>query len=272
MGNLPGHINATARGVRWKPLRKILLTIRNYVRGWAWSFADTDNRSPAIPRGWYLLGEFQTQIKVRPELGEQNQNRINNMQIACSAISGIQINPGQIFSLAKAIGEPSSKNGYLAGPVIHQGHLESSLGGGLCQVSTTVFNAALMANMEILEKHHHSTDIWGDQRMVDLGRDATFAYLRKDLMFRNSLKHPVVFQLEVTQDKTSLIGRFWAPRARSTSIRIVTQPVSGDPKSTSRSRIAVKTERIVTIEDQEQINYRRIETYEKPSTLHRDRP
>jgi vancomycin resistance protein VanW len=254
----------TALTVRWKMIRKILIGIRCFVRGWYFHFANPKYRIPAIPVGWHMIGEFQTAIRNRPELGDQNHNRIANMKMACQSICGMQLEPGQIFSLERVIGEPSAERGYLPGPVILNGKLRSSTGGGLCQISTTLFNAALLANLDILEKHNHSADIWGEQRMVDLGKDATYAYLRKDLIFRNPFKNAVILQIEVLSDCAALRCRVWSSAANPYTVNIRHQVLSEHP------RFVIQTERVVKSAQGERINFTRIDTYEKNSSLHRD--
>lgn len=244
--------------------RKILIGIRYFARGWYFHFTNPETRMSAIPVGWHMNGEFQTVIRHRPELGEQNQNRIANMRAACQAICGMLLEPGQVFSLGRVIGDPSADRGYLPGPVILNGKLRSSTGGGLCQISTTLFNAALLANLDILEKHNHSADIWGEQRMVDLGKDATYAYLRKDLIFRNSSKSTVKIQIEVLDECSALRCRIWSPAANPDTISIQHRVLSEHP------RFVVQTERVVKSAQDERVNFKRIDSYEKNSSLHRN--
>ncbi len=250
--------------VRWKIIRKTLIGIRHFARGWYFHFASSETCIPAIPDGWHMIGEFQTVIRHRPELGEQNQNRIANMSTACQKICGTQLESGQVFSLERVIGEPSAERGYLPGPVILNGKLRSSSGGGLCQISTTLFNAALLANLDILEKHNHSADIWGEQRMVDLGKDATYAYLRKDLIFRNPFNSAVILQIEVMDDCSGLRCRVWSPAANPYSINVRHRVLSEHP------RFVIQTERVLKTEQDERINFKRVDIYEKNSSLHRD--
>lgn len=254
----------TVPTVRWKIIRNILNSIGHFARGWHFRFANTETRTPTVPAGWHIIGEFQTVIRHRPELGEENQNRIANMRTACRAICGALLEPGQIFSLERIVGEPLADRGYLPGPVILNGKLSSSTGGGLCQISTTLFNAALLANLDILEKHNHSADIWGEQRMVDLGKDATYAYLRKDLIFRNPFNSAVKLQIEVLGDGSALICRVWAPAANPYSVSIRHTVLNKHP------RFVVQTERVVKSAHDERVNFKRVDSYEKSGSLHRD--
>lgn len=254
----------TVPSVRWKMIRKILIGMRHFARGWHFHFANPEARTPTVPAGWHIIGEFQTAIRHRPELGEQNQNRIANMRTACRTIGGMRLEPGQVFSLERVIGEPSLDRDYLPGPVILNGKLRSSTGGGLCQISTTLFNAALLANLDILEKHNHSADVWGEQRMVDLGKDATYAYLRKDLIFRNPFKSVVKLQIEVLDDCSGLRCRVWSPVPNPYTVSIRHSVLSEHP------RFVIQTERVVKSVQGERINFTRIDTYEKNSSVHRD--
>lgn len=266
MGELSGHLKKmnTVPTVRWRMIRKIMIGIRHCVRGWYFNFANPEARMPTVPADWHIIGEFQTAIRHRPELGEQNQNRIANMRTACRAIGGLLLEPGQIFSLERVVGDPSADRGYLPGPVILNGKLRSSTGGGLCQISTTLFNAALFANLDILEKHNHSADIWGEQRIIDLGKDATYAYLRKDLIFRNPFKSAVILQIEVLDDCSGLRCRFWSSVANPYTVSIRHRILSEHP------RFVIQTERVVKNAQDERINFTRIDSYEKNSSVHRD--
>jgi vancomycin resistance protein VanW len=254
----------TVPTVRWKLIRKTLIGIRHFARGWHFHFANPEIRTPRVPAGWHIIGEFRTAIRHRPELGEQNRNRIANMKKASQTICGMQLEPGQVFSLKRVIGEPSADRGYLPGPVILNGKLRSSTGGGLCQISTTLFNAALLANLNILEKHNHSADIWGEQRMVDLGKDATYAYLRKDLIFRNPFKSAVNLQIEVLDDCSGLRCRIWSSVTNPYTVSIRHRILSEHP------RFVIQTERVVKNAEDERINFKRTDYYEKNGSFHRD--
>ena len=157
-----------------------------------------------------MLAEFNSAIKSRPELGTQNLNRIHNMKHACKTLDLMQIECDRIFSVAYWIGNPDNQEIFLAGPVILNGKLSSARGGGLCQITTTIFNAARSAQMNIIERHGHSTDIWGESRLVPIGQDATFAFGYKDFKFRNGRSSSCVLRLFLNDAETSLTAQIWS--------------------------------------------------------------
>jgi vancomycin resistance protein YoaR len=112
-------------------------------------------------------------------------NRIHNVQLVARLIDRHTIAPGATFSFNKTTGERNAAKGFLEAPVIINGELESGLGGGVCQVSTTVFNAAYEAGLPITERHNHALYI----DHYPLGRDATVNYPDTDLKFVNDTGH-----------------------------------------------------------------------------------
>src|SRR5213076_2842527 len=112
-------------------------------------------------------------------------NRIHNVQLVAHLVDGALIAPGAVFSFNGTTGERNAAKGFLEAPVIINGELTTGLGGGVCQVSTTVFNAAYEAGLPILERHNHALYI----SHYPQGRDATVNYPDVDLKFRNDTDH-----------------------------------------------------------------------------------
>jgi vancomycin resistance protein YoaR len=112
-------------------------------------------------------------------------NRVHNVQLVARLINGALIAPGKLFSFNDTTGERSSDKGFLEAPVIINGELENGLGGGVCQVSTTVFNAAFEAGVPIESRTNHALYI----SHYPQGRDATVNYPDIDLKFRNDTGH-----------------------------------------------------------------------------------
>ncbi len=112
-------------------------------------------------------------------------NRIHNVQLVASLIDDHLIAPGETFSFNGTTGERNADKGFLEAPVIINGELETGLGGGVCQVSTTVFNAAYEAGLPIDERTNHALYI----SHYPLGRDATVNYPDTDLKFTNDSGH-----------------------------------------------------------------------------------
>ena len=141
--------------------------------------------SEELKARYTLLSEFSTSFKGST-LGRKN--RVNNMALAASRINGIVLEPGQEFSMNKAILDRTKENGYYLAPAIRNGTYEKEYGGGVCQVSSTLFNAVMMADLSVTERHHHS---W-PMHYVPIGRDATIATGYKDFKFVNSTEGELV--------------------------------------------------------------------------------
>jgi vancomycin resistance protein YoaR len=119
----------------------------------------------------------------------------HNAQLALKKISGYVLKPGEVFSFNKVVGSRVRDKGYVRAPVSYSGQLVVTWGGGVCQTSTTLYNVALLAGMEILERHpHHHAPHY-----VPPGRDAAVAFEGVDLKFRNPYDFPVVIQGEVEE-------------------------------------------------------------------------
>jgi vancomycin resistance protein YoaR len=121
-----------------------------------------------------LVGAYETTYGGEP-------NRLHNVRLVARLIDGTLIAPGATFSFNGTTGERSEDKGFLEAPVIINGELQTGLGGGVCQVSTTVFNAAYEAGLPITSRTNHALYI----DHYPLGRDATVNYPDIDLTFRN---------------------------------------------------------------------------------------
>lgn len=108
-------------------------------------------------------------------------SRLHNVALVAQLIDGALIAPGKTFSFNGTTGERTAEKGFQEAPVIINGELQTGLGGGICQVSTTVFNAAYEAGLEIDERNNHALYI----SHYPLGRDATVNYPDQDLKFTN---------------------------------------------------------------------------------------
>lgn len=212
-----------SRLLKYKRTRILLEVLKNIAKGWVFDISAAKATAAELAALKIPISEFTLPIRVRPELGPENANRIGNMKIAASLIDTLVVRPGKIFSLQALIGEPSPAKGFKDGPVLLNGRLCSAPGGGLCQISTVLFNAALLANMEILEKYNHSVDVWGTARLVGLGRDAVYAFAVKDLKFRNVSAAPVLVRLEVDEAQWQVAVKFYSALPLTGEISVETQ-------------------------------------------------
>lgn len=133
-----------------------------------------------------VLGSFSTSY------GSSSRNRINNIVTAAEAINHHVLLPGEVFSFNKTVGPRTEDSGFMAAPVIINGEMEQGLGGGICQVSTTLYNAVLFSGLNIVTRNHHSIP----SHYVAPGLDATVSYGSLDFRFRNSSDAPVVIETQ----------------------------------------------------------------------------
>lgn len=127
------------------------------------------------------LGSFSSEYKV------SNRNRTNNVQIASNKINNVILLPGEEFSYNKIVGERTIANGFKEASVYTSSGVVNGLGGGICQVSSTLYNAVLLANLEVVERRNHRYAV----SYVPLGQDATVAYGSIDFRFKNNRKFPI---------------------------------------------------------------------------------
>lgn len=127
-----------------------------------------------------ILGQFSTSFN-------DSTSRGSNIHVAGESTSDILLMPGETFSYNKRTGARNWVNGYKSAPIIVGGKVTNGEGGGVCQVSTTIYNAALLSGLTIDEVHNHSLP----SKYAPKGRDATVSYGYTDLKFTNPYTHPV---------------------------------------------------------------------------------
>ena len=116
-----------------------------------------------------------------------NPDRTNNLTLACAAIDGLILNPGDVFSFNEVVGERTAEKGYKAATVYSGGQSLQELGGGVCQVASTIYYATLHLNMEQVHREPHQFVV----TYVPYGMDATVYWGHIDYQFKNTLSHPV---------------------------------------------------------------------------------
>jgi len=130
------------------------------------------------------------------ELNAEAKNRVNNIRITAQELSGTVIQPGEEFSFNGTVGKRTTEKGYLVAPIIVQGKKEKGVGGGVCQVSTTLYNAALEAGLTVTEHHEHTKDV----SYVEDGQDAAVSYGSADLKILNTGGRAFEIYCEVLED------------------------------------------------------------------------
>ncbi|PIR42893.1 hypothetical protein CO058_00880 [candidate division WWE3 bacterium CG_4_9_14_0_2_um_filter_35_11] len=130
--------------------------------------------------------------------------RIKNIELAASRVNGVLVAPGEIFSFNDAVGEISSKTGYSTAYIISQGRTVLGDGGGVCQVSTTLFRAALDAGLPIVERNAHSYRVSYYEQDSAPGIDATIYSPSVDLRFKNDTPGYILITSEFSSKDSSL--------------------------------------------------------------------
>lgn len=134
-----------------------------------------------------ILGEFQTALP-------DDRNITTNIRLACEALNGTVLEPGDGFSFNDTIGKPTSGKGYKT-VFMQEGHEEIEvLGGGISQAATTLYNCALLADLEIVSRTNHSFPV----DYVDYGLDAAVSHGGADLKFRNNQNYPISIEATVS--------------------------------------------------------------------------
>ena len=140
-----------------------------------------------------VLGSFDT-----PYMTDKTQtDRNHNLKVGATAIDGTVVMPGEVFSFNKVVGDRSAENGYRYATGISAGQLIDVLGGGICQVSSTIFGAGFFGGLTIMWGQPHSRP----SSYVDMGLDSTVVYPTVDMRLRNDYEFPVVMHMTVLQGR-----------------------------------------------------------------------
>ena len=136
--------------------------------------------------GWQnVLASFSTSVE------DQDDAVRTNIHLSCRKINGHVLAPGAVFSFNEIVGEGSARNGFVNGRVLYLDEVRYEPGGGLCQVSSTLFNAFLLAGCAIVERKRHYQPV----SYVPLGLDAAIKYGKKDLKMKNTLGRPLLIEM-----------------------------------------------------------------------------
>ena len=204
-----------------------------------------------------VLGSFSTSYSAG------KVDRTHNLGLAVSAINKTVILPGEVFSTDQAIGPRIEARGFRDAPIFENGEVTPATGGGICQIATTIYNAALFAGLDVVERHHHSMPV----HYAPAGRDATVYAGQLDMKFRNSTGYPILLLASLSDSHVhvSILGKKEAnKKIRMESAGISTIPHATkeipdktlplgmrkvDPKKQGRNGVKVTVYRIVTQDD-----------------------
>ena len=150
-----------------------------------------NNTTITIPKTETEIASFSTKIH------NKDTDRQNNISITCRTLSTKEIQPGETFSFCDTVGKATHAKGYEEADIYVEGKKEQGLGGGMCQVSTTLYNAVLQVpGLDVVERHQHS----GHVPYIEAGKDATIAYGSYDFKFKNNTSNVIKIMVENTPD------------------------------------------------------------------------
>ena len=150
-----------------------------------------DNNTTVVTKKETQISSFSTKIYNKDE------ERQNNIGITCRTLSTKEVQPGEIFSFCDTVGKATHAKGYEEADIYVDGKKEQGLGGGNCQVSTTLYNAVLQVpQLEVIERHQHS----GHVPYIEKGKDAAVAYGNYDFKFKNNTNGVIKIVMENTAE------------------------------------------------------------------------
>jgi vancomycin resistance protein YoaR len=206
-----------------------------------------------------LLASYSTSFSLR------DRNRVHNIRLAAKAIDGLFLLPGDTFSYNTTVGPRRRSRGFRTAPEIVRGELVPGVGGGICQVSTTLYNVALLADLEVTRRHHHRFPV----SYVVAGRDATVSDGGLDLRLRNPHDAPIV--LFVSAEGNRVRARVFGAERCKRAVRLMTTRLRPPYTRSGGRRVALVR---VVEESGREVRRETIsrDSYEPPPTSTRPKP
>ena len=160
--------------------------------------------------------------------GQINIDRTENIRLASKKINGKILAPGDIFSFNETVGERSEANGYKNAYIFVAGKIVEGLGGGICQVSSTLYNSVLLANLNIVERSNHIFTV----SYVKNGLDATVSYGTIDFKFKNSTNWPIKIETYMTKNNELVFSLLGTKENKGLSVELLPQVIKTNPFKT----------------------------------------
>ena len=173
-----------------------------------------------LRKRYTMVSEFTTSFNGST-LGRKN--RVSNMALAVSRINGVTLQPGEEVSMNETILDRNKENGYYLAPAIRNGTYEKEYGGGVCQVSSTLFNAVMMADLPVTERHHHS---W-PMTYVPIGRDATISTGYQDFRFVNDTEGELIIFAQIDTKVKKITVRLYGIHSSEFEHIVITSKRTG---------------------------------------------
>jgi len=210
------------------------------------------NVQPVLPQYTEVDFKFTTSLIgfYETSLGDNNSEaRLHNVQLASGRIHNQVLYPGQVFSAGGHIRSNLPNSGYKTAIVLVRGEPVEDIGGGVCQVVTTLYNAVLRAELEIVQRHNHSARV----SYADIGFDATIAGDYLDLKFKNNTNHPILITSRVENGllHVGIIGYESRPAGRT--LRFIAhriEMIAPEPYREIVDQTIPRGERWITLESQ----------------------
>lgn len=179
-----------------------------------------------------IIGSFSTTFDAGVK------GRSTNITIASKSIDSTLLMPGEAFSFNEQTGPRGVAEGYQEAPVIINGQLIPGIGGGICQVSSTLYNAVVRADLEIINRKNHSLPV----AYVPLGHDATVAYGYIDFEFINDMPYPIYLESSVQGNRVTV--NIYGRKTQDTSIKLYSEVVE-----TIEPKIEIKTDDTLFVDE-----------------------
>jgi vancomycin resistance protein YoaR len=154
---------------------------------------------PIVPDNIVIIKPI-TVSSFTTTLLDQHKNRIDNIRLASKKINNYILTPGRTFSFNNIVGKRGTQNGYKVAKILVDGEKDEDIGGGICQISSTIYQAAKKLKLEITERHTHS----GDVHYIPIGEDAAVNYKDKDLKFVNTKTYSIQFKVIIKKGKLTV--------------------------------------------------------------------
>jgi hypothetical protein len=171
-----------------------------------------------------VIAESKTRLWTESEPEERFllAGKIQNLRLVVKALNGLEIPAGEVFSFWKQTGRTNRFRGFVEGRELREGCIIPNIGGGLCQISNGLYDAALKANFEVVERHAHTQVVAGS--LAEQGRDATVFWNYVDLRFRS----PEAFRIEAKLDAENLTLRFKGTKVERKQLFQITKKGGND--------------------------------------------
>lgn len=147
------------------------------------------------PDSYENISHFSTSFK------NGKKSRVDNITLASVSIDQTVVNPGQIFSFNEKVGPTTKQRGYKKSIVFEKGKEIEGYGGGVCQVSSTLYNAVMLAGLQVIERHEHSKDVW----YVEKGKDAATSYGAIDFKFNNNKDFTIIIDSYIQDESIHIM-------------------------------------------------------------------